>query len=177
MMRTVARSLQPSLCRTAHTSAPLSAAAAAVTAAATAAPLPTAPATSSASVGARVPLDWSVGHRAHGFRVEERTPVADFNLTVYRLVHEQSGALAYHIARADTDNAFSVAFRTPVTSSNGVAHILEHTALCGSQRFPVRDPFFLLVRRSLKTFMNAMTAQVSAAAVAPSRTIDARHSD
>ena len=89
----------------------------------------------------------------------DKAAVEEFNLTVYTLHHAESGALAYHIARADKDHAFCVAFRTPVTNSNGVAHILEHTVLCGSQRYPVRDPFFMLVRRSLKTFMNAMTAQ------------------
>ena len=53
---------------------------------------------------------------------------------------------------------FLVAFRTQPMDSKGAAHILEHTALCGSEKFPVRDPFFLMIRRSLNTFMNAFTA-------------------
>ena len=94
----------------------------------------------------------------HGFTVDSITPVPDFNLAVYRFSHP-SGAAFYHVSRDDEDCAFSVTFRTPPTSSSGIAHILEHTTLCGSQRYPVRDPFFLLTRRSLKTYMNALTAQ------------------
>ena len=56
------------------------------------------------------------------------------------------------------ENVFLVAFRTQPMDSKGTAHILEHTALCGSEKFPVRDPFFLMIRRSLNTFMNAFTA-------------------
>jgi len=84
--------------------------------------------------------------------------VAEFNLLVYTLTHP-TGATYLHVQRDDDDSAFSITFRTPPSSSSGVAHILEHTALCGSERYPVRDPFFLLTRRSLKTYMNAMTAQ------------------
>ena len=58
----------------------------------------------------------------------------------------------------DSNNVFNVAFRTTPVDDTGVAHILEHTALCGSKRFPVRDPFFNMLKRSLSTFMNAMTA-------------------
>lgn len=56
---------------------------------------------------------------------------------------------------------FSVGFRTTPMDSTGVSHILEHTALCGSQRYPVRDPFFKMLNRSLSTFMNAFTGIVS----------------
>ena len=51
-----------------------------------------------------------------------------------------------------------VALRTVPMDSKGVAHVLEHTALCGSEKYPVRDPFFLMLRRSLNTFMNAFTS-------------------
>ena len=103
-------------------------------------------------------LSLAVGSVHHGFTVQSITPVPDFNLTVYHLTHP-SGATFYHLSRDDEDACFSVTFRTPPTSSSGIAHILEHTTLCGSTRYPVRDPFFLLNRRSLKTYMNAMTAQ------------------
>ena len=56
-----------------------------------------------------------------------------------------------------THVCFSVGFRTTPMDSTGVSHILEHTVLCGSQRFPVRDPFFKMLNRSLSTFMNAFT--------------------
>ena len=103
-------------------------------------------------------LDLHVGQTHHNFTVRSITPVAEFNLTVYELTHP-TGAHFIHVQRDDDDSAFSITFRTPPSSSSGVAHILEHTALCGSARYPVRDPFFLLTRRSLKTYMNAMTAQ------------------
>ena len=64
----------------------------------------------------------------------------------------------YHLASDNPENVFLVAFRTVPMDSTGVAHILEHTALCGSEKFPVRDPFFMMIRRSLNTFMNAFTS-------------------
>jgi hypothetical protein len=95
----------------------------------------------------------------HDWKVVQHIPVPEFNMTVIKLTHTQHpNTHWYHLARADNDNAFVIAFRTPPTDSTGVAHILEHTVLCGSQRYPVRDPFFMLLRRSLNTFMNAMTA-------------------
>jgi Zn-dependent M16 (insulinase) family peptidase len=62
-----------------------------------------------------------------------------------------------HIATEDPENLFCLSFQTIPDTSNGVAHILEHTVLCGSQKFPVKDPFFAMNRRSLNTFMNALT--------------------
>ena len=72
--------------------------------------------------------------------------------------HRATGALHYHLAADNNENVFLVAFRTQPMDSKGVAHILEHTALCGSKKYPVRDPFFSMIRRSLNTFMNAFTA-------------------
>ncbi len=72
--------------------------------------------------------------------------------------HQLTGAVHHHFACDDEENVFMVAFRTVPEDSSGVAHILEHTVLCGSARYPVRDPFFLMTRRSLNTFMNAFTA-------------------
>ena len=84
--------------------------------------------------------------------------VSALNLTVEEYRHRVTGARHIHLAAADDNNAFLVAFLTVPQDSTGVAHILEHTALCGSRHYPVRDPFFLVLRRSLNTFMNAMTA-------------------
>lgn len=64
-----------------------------------------------------------------------------------------------HIGNDDPENLFCLSFQTLPDSSNGVAHILEHTVLCGSEKFPVKDPFFAMSRRSLNTFMNALTGQ------------------
>ena len=76
----------------------------------------------------------------------------------YDLVHSATGARHVHLSNADSENTFSVAFKTVPQDSSGVAHVLEHTVLCGSARYPVRDPFFSMLKRSLSTFMNAFTA-------------------
>ena len=79
---------------------------------------------------------------------------ADF----HAYIDPSTGARHIHLASEDTNNAFMVAFPTRPADSTGVAHILEHTTLCGSQSYPVRDPFFMMLRRSLNTFMNAFTS-------------------
>jgi Zn-dependent M16 (insulinase) family peptidase len=80
------------------------------------------------------------------------------NLTVEEYAHRVTGATHFHLASDNPENVFLVALRTVPMDSTGVAHILEHTALCGSRRFPVRDPFFMMIRRSMNTFMNAFTS-------------------
>ncbi len=87
-----------------------------------------------------------------------RLPVEELGLEALLYRHAESGAMAMHVAKEDANKAFSVAFRTLPADSRGVAHILEHTALCGSAKYPVRDPFFKMTNRSLSTFMNAWTA-------------------
>ena len=80
------------------------------------------------------------------------------NIRIEEYEHRVTGAKHYHLASDNPENVFTVAFRTVPMDSTGVAHILEHTALCGSQKFPIRDPFFMMIRRSMNTFMNAMTS-------------------
>ena len=84
--------------------------------------------------------------------------ITSLNLTVEEYRHLQTGASHYHLAAENTENVFLVALRTVPMDSTGVAHMLEHTALCGSKKYPVRDPFFMMIRRSLNTFMNAFTS-------------------
>lgn len=84
--------------------------------------------------------------------------IESLGVEVAEYEHMATGAKHYHIAADNTENVFLVALRTVPTDSTGVAHILEHTALCGSERYPVRDPFFMMIRRSLNTFMNAFTS-------------------
>lgn len=84
--------------------------------------------------------------------------LAALGIQVEEYRHNVTGATHYHLATDDAHNAFMVAFRTVPQDSTGVAHILEHTVLCGSEKYPVRDPFFMMVRRSLNTFMNAFTS-------------------
>ena len=97
------------------------------------------------------------GDELHGYRVERVTPVEEFRLTAVELEHTATGARHIHLARDDSDNVFAVLLRTLPQDSTGVAHILEHTTLCGSRRFPCRDPFFKMLTRSLATYMNALT--------------------
>ena len=80
------------------------------------------------------------------------------NLSVEEYRHRGTGARHFHLSADDDNNAFLVAFLTVPEDDTGVAHILEHTSLCGSERYPVRDPFFMMTRRSLNTFMNAFTS-------------------
>lgn len=84
--------------------------------------------------------------------------IDSLNLTLHEFKHIKTGAMHYHMAAENIENVFLVAFRTVPMDSTGVAHILEHTALCGSKKYPVRDPFFMMIRRSLNTFMNAFTS-------------------
>ena len=95
-------------------------------------------------------------HPAFEFRRSRFLPT--LHITVEEYVHTRTGAVHFHLASDNPENVFLVALRTVPHDSTGVAHILEHTALCGSKRFPVRDPFFMMIRRSLNTFMNAFTS-------------------
>ncbi|XP_026309696.1 presequence protease, mitochondrial-like [Piliocolobus tephrosceles] len=81
--------------------------------------------------------------------------------TAVKLSHDDTGAKYLHLAREDTNNLFSMQFRTTPMDSTGVPHILEHTVLCGSRKYPCRDPFFKMLNRSLSTFMNAFTGRTS----------------
>ena len=102
--------------------------------------------------------DLKVGERQSGFTIQRMAVLDIIDGFFYELTHERTGARYIHISRPDKENVFGVAFKTVPQDSTGVAHILEHTALCGSARFPVRDPFFSMLKRSLSTFMNAFTA-------------------
>ncbi len=86
------------------------------------------------------------------------TPVDALGVRVESYRHLRSGARHLHLASKDDNNAFLVAFRTFPQDSTGIAHILEHVTLCGSARYPVRDPFFMMLRRSLANAMNAFTS-------------------
>jgi Zn-dependent M16 (insulinase) family peptidase len=92
------------------------------------------------------------------FQLVRQHHVEALDILVSEYKHKVTGAVHYHLATDHDENVFLVAFRTQPMDSKGEAHILEHTALCGSEKFPVRDPFFLMIRRSLNTFMNAFTA-------------------
>jgi len=95
-------------------------------------------------------------HSSFEFRDSAHIKSLDIHVSEYR--HKVTGTPHFHLATENRENAFLVGLRTIPTDSTGVAHILEHTVLCGSERYPVRDPFFMMIRRSLNTFMNAFTS-------------------
>lgn len=92
-----------------------------------------------------------------GFIIRKTTPVPALRGTAIELEHELSGARILHLHSEDTENLFSISFPTPPPDDTGVPHILEHSVLAGSQKFPVREPFFEMLKSSMATFINAMT--------------------
>lgn len=98
-----------------------------------------------------------IGQTYQSFVLTNYIDIHELQCRLYELMHEPSGAQILHIANEDSENLFCLSFKTLPKTSNGVAHILEHTVLCGSEKFPVKDPFFSMNRRSLNTFMNALT--------------------
>ncbi len=92
------------------------------------------------------------------FDLRRSQTIDTLSVRMDEFVHGDTGARHYHLACDDPNNAFMVVFPTLPEDSTGVAHILEHTTLCGSRTYPVRDPFFMMLRRSLNTFMNAFTS-------------------
>ena len=91
------------------------------------------------------------------YEVIEQRKIEDLNCEAYLLRHKKTGARVALLSNDDENKVFSIGFRTPPTNSTGVAHIIEHSVLCGSKNFPVKDPFVELVKGSLNTFLNAMT--------------------
>lgn len=98
-----------------------------------------------------------VGQKYGDFTVTKSVGITELQCQLTELVHEPTAAQIVHISNDDPENLFCLSFQTIPTTSNGVAHILEHTVLCGSKKFPIKDPFFAMTRRSLNTFMNALT--------------------
>ena len=98
-----------------------------------------------------------IGKKLHGFEVRAKQFVSDLGADVYTLEHTGCGARLTFIAREDENKTFSISFKTLPEDSTGVFHILEHSVLCGSDKYPVKDPFVELLKGSLNTFLNAMT--------------------
>ena len=97
------------------------------------------------------------GTRHAGFTVTDVLPLPELSGTAYVMRHDATGARAMWIAVDDNEKSFSIAFKTPPANSTGVFHILEHSVLCGSNRFPVKEPFVNLLKTSMQTFLNALT--------------------
>lgn len=91
------------------------------------------------------------------YTVLKQETIQDIHSEGYLLRHNKSGARICVLSNDDENKVFYVGFRTPPSDSTGVAHIIEHTVLCGSRKFPLKDPFIELVKGSMNTFLNAMT--------------------
>lgn len=93
----------------------------------------------------------------HGFVLKEEIWIEDIASFVYRFEHENNGARLLFVKNEDKNKVFSVSFKTPPTDHTGIAHILEHSVLCGSRKYQAKDPFNELAKGSLNTYLNAMT--------------------
>ncbi|KAK5173600.1 Mitochondrial presequence protease [Saxophila tyrrhenica] len=98
------------------------------------------------------------GAQLHGFTLQRTKHVPELELSALHFQHDKTGADYLHVARDDQNNVFSIGFKTNPPDATGVPHILEHVTLCGSEKYPVRDPFFKMLPRSLQNFMNAFTS-------------------
>ena len=94
---------------------------------------------------------------SHGFELLRAEAIPELNTTARLFRHVKTGAELLSLENDDENKCFGIAFRTPVADSTGVAHILEHSVLCGSRKYPVREPFKELLKSSLQTFLNAFT--------------------
>ena len=102
-------------------------------------------------------MKYSIGDKLNGFAVTETRHIREIGGDMYIMRHEKSGAQLCYIDNDDRNMTYAVTFATPSTDSTGVFHILEHSVLCGSELYPVDDPFVELMKSSLYTFLNAMT--------------------
>jgi Zn-dependent M16 (insulinase) family peptidase len=104
-----------------------------------------------------LPYSISTNDVIHNFKVNKIEEFQDFEMTGYSLTHLKTGAQYFHLDSSDISNAFVVHFKTPAFDNTGIFHILEHLTLCGSKKYPIRDPFMNMTKRSLNSYMNAWT--------------------
>ncbi len=98
-----------------------------------------------------------VGQSIHGFHIDRIENIPELRSQAAIFTHEKTGARFLHLFNEDPNNLFCIAFRTPVYNNTGVPHILEHSVLSGSKKFPLKDPFKEMLKSSLHTFLNAIT--------------------
>ncbi|HNZ94886.1 MAG TPA: insulinase family protein, partial [Sphaerochaeta sp.] len=99
----------------------------------------------------------AAGDELYGFILEEITPLAEYQGTGYLFRHIETKMEVYQVVNEDPECFFGYLFRTLPCNDTGVAHIIEHCLLAGSERYPVHDPFMTLLKGSANTFMNALT--------------------
>ncbi|MEE0663663.1 MAG: insulinase family protein, partial [Collinsella bouchesdurhonensis] len=97
------------------------------------------------------------GATMSGFTVKSAETIDELDAEAYVIDHATSGARLLFLACEDENKAFAIGFKTPPANDTGVFHILEHSVLCGSAKFPVKEPFVDLIKSSMQTFLNAMT--------------------
>lgn len=93
----------------------------------------------------------------HGFELQSEQNIRELDTKARLFLHRDTGAELLSLSNKDENKVFGITFRTPSSDSTGVAHILEHSVLCGSRKYPVKEPFVELLKGSLKTFLNAFT--------------------
>ena len=94
---------------------------------------------------------------ANGFSLVESAKIEEIDGAAHVMKHDLSGARLLYLQNNDPNKSFSITFKTPAADDTGVFHILEHSVLCGSEKFPVKEPFVNLLKSSMQTFLNAMT--------------------
>ena len=99
----------------------------------------------------------NVGKCYRGFQLISVDELPDYKTKAVYLRHRRTGLEVYHILAEDRENTFAFAFRTFAKDSKGTAHVMEHSTLCGSEKYPLKEPFTTLASTSLNTFLNAMT--------------------
>ena len=102
-------------------------------------------------------MEYKIGQIYNGFILKDEEYIKEVNSNARIFEHEKTGARLLHMENDDNNKVFSIGFKTPPSDSTGVMHILEHSVLCGSRKFPTKEPFVELVKGSLNTFLNAMT--------------------
>ena len=114
-------------------------------------------ATLAALAGATATYAMKPNDTIHNFTVQSVTELPEVPGRLWRMTYEKNGAELAWLERDDENKTFAIAFKTIPEDSTGVAHILEHSVLCGSKKYPIKEPFVDLLKSSLATFLNAMT--------------------
>lgn len=99
----------------------------------------------------------NINDKLHGFTVTRSESVGELNSQLIEMTHDKTGARLVWLKNDEENKLFSIAFKTPPSDDTGVFHILEHSVLCGSDKYPVKEPFLELMKSSMNTFLNAMT--------------------
>ena len=94
----------------------------------------------------------------HGFELRAKNESCELNAAIVPVAPRQDGRTVASIENDDENKVFGVSFRTPPADATGIAHILEHSVLGGSHKYPLKEPFVQLIKGSLNTFLNAFTS-------------------